>query len=94
MPYSASFRELEALREFTRQALKQLKKLLAFIESKNASASVENEVGTYKGSGASGVPYLIGWATVTVNSSDPRVHKERNDFFRKLEAEQESLSGL
>jgi hypothetical protein len=64
-----------------------MEKIDEFLELKNVNGTAENEIGTYRGTRASGIPAFSGWATLTVDSSDQQVHRELDDFLRKLEAD-------
>jgi hypothetical protein len=65
-------------------------KLNRFLEAKNVAGRVEHEFTPRRGSDFAGTQNILtGWATLTVETSDPKLCEELENFFRKLENEHE-----
>jgi hypothetical protein len=62
-------------------------KLDQYLQTKNIKGRVKNEMVPTRGAGIAGTVNMPnGWATITVETSDPKLLTELNEFIWKLEA--------
>jgi hypothetical protein len=60
-----------------------IERLQQFLETKKIEGKIEEEFSQSRGSGAE--DRATGWATLTINTPAPKLRKELNSFFQKLE---------